>query len=205
MNVSVNLAQSVDLALAASANPGAITRGDLTDLTFSITSSPAAPSTFIDTLPTGLVPRSASAGAGSCTISGQSVSCALTNAPTTVDVAVQGSSPGMYADTGHLTSSVADPNPANNSASTTLIVVNSTPNCVLPTLRGAPLSVAKAVLPLVNCTLGKVKKASSNQVPKGDVISTAPASGVTSPPGTAVTITVSSGRRHRKHHRRHHH
>jgi Domain of unknown function DUF11/PASTA domain len=204
VNVRVNLVQSVDLALAAAATPSAITRGDLAELTFPASGSPNASATFTDTLPAGLIPLAASAGAGSCAIAGQSVTCALPGVPTTVSIAVRGSSSGMYTDTGHLTSSVADPNPANNSASTTLAVVSPppTPKCTVANLRGAPLSVAKAVLRLLNCRVGKVSRASSRQIPAGDVISTKPRSGRTAPVGTKVAIKVSSGkpRRHGHHH-----
>jgi Domain of unknown function DUF11/PASTA domain len=202
VNVSANLVQSVDMSLTGSAYPSAITRGDIAQLSFPVSGGPIATATFTDTVPTGLTPVSASAGGGSCTISGQSVSCTVDSSPTTVHVVVRGSSPGLYRVSGRVQSPLADPNPSNNSATATLMVVSSTSSCVIPKLRGAPLAVAKAVLPLVNCTLGKVRKASSKRIPKRSVISTSPGAGTTAPPGTAVTVTVSGRPKARK---KHHH
>jgi hypothetical protein len=202
LNLSANLVQSADMALAAAVTPAAITRSDVAQLAFQITGGPIANATFTDSVPPGLAPVSASAGGGSCTISGQSVSCTLNSSPSTVNLVVRGTSPGLYRVSGTVQSPLADPVPSNNSATATLMVVSSTSSCVVPKLRGAPLAVAKAVLPLVNCSLGKVRKASSKRIPKGSVISTSPGAGTTAPPGTAVTVTVSGRPKARK---KHHH
>ncbi len=202
VNVSANLVQSADMSLTAAATPSAITRNDVAELAFQISGGPIAAATFTDTLPSGLVPVSASSGDGSCTISNQTVSCTVDSSPTTVHVVVRGSSPGLYRVSGSVQSPLADPNPSNNSATATLMVVSSTSSCVVPKLRGAPLAVAKAVLPLVNCRLGKVRKASSKRIPTGSVISTSPGAGTTAPPGTAVTVTVSGKPKARKKHHR---
>jgi beta-lactam-binding protein with PASTA domain len=63
---------------------------------------------------------------------------------------------------------------------------------VVPKLGGASLAVAKFVLPLVGCKVGKVKHAKSKRVAKGDVISTSPGAG-SYPVGKRITLTVSSG------------
>jgi beta-lactam-binding protein with PASTA domain len=54
------------------------------------------------------------------------------------------------------------------------------------------------VLPLVNCKVGKVKKAKSKSVPKGDVISTNPGGGKKLAAGTKVAIKASSGKPKKK-------
>jgi hypothetical protein len=159
-----------------------------------VSGGPAATATFTDMVPAGLVPVTASAGSGSCDISGQSVSCTLNGVPTTVNVVVQGTSRGMHTDSGQVTSPLADSNPTNNVATATLAVVAPTSGvCQVANLRGAPLSVAKAVLRLLNCKVGKVRRAHSNRIPRGDVISTRPRAGKTARIGTKVAIRVSSG------------
>jgi Domain of unknown function DUF11/PASTA domain len=199
VNVTVNVVQTNDVGLSAATRPSTIALGDLADLAFKVSGGPAASATFTDVVPAGLVPVSASTGNGSCTISSQSVSCALSSVPSNVDITVQGSSPGMYTDSGQVTNPVPDTNLANNSASATLAVVSPGPGCTVPKLRGFPLRLAKQVIPLVHCRVGKVKRVASSRIPKGDVIATSPAAGRTSPAGTAVAITVSAGR-HGRHH-----
>jgi hypothetical protein len=194
VNVSANLVQSTDLSIAASVTPTAITSRGLADMTFPVGGGPIATATFTDTLPAGLVPVSALTDSGSCAISGQAVTCTLTSTPSTVTIAVRGTTIGMYSNTGQITSPLADPNPANNSASATLAVVRPTSGvCQVPTLRGAPLPVAKAVLRLLNCKVGKIRRAHSGRIPRGDVISTKPGPGRTAPVGTKVAIKVSAG------------
>jgi hypothetical protein len=193
INVSVNLEQTADLGVAATVVPSAIAQGDLAELTFRVSGDPIATATFTDTLPAGLVPVSAITDDGSCGISAQVVSCALTGVPSTVALAVEGAAPGMYTDSGQIMSPLPDPNSANNSTSAPLAVVSRTPNCRVPKLRRIPLSLAEAVIRLVNCRVGKVRKAASDQVPKGDVISTKPGPGTRSPAGTKIAVRVSSG------------
>jgi Domain of unknown function DUF11 len=200
INVSVNLLQSADMGLSgATATPSAITTGGIADVAFPITSNVEAPGTFTDTLPTGLVPIIASVGGGSCTITGQSVSCPVSTKSATVKIAVQGSIPGTYTDAGQITGELSDPNPGNNSTSVTLAVVSPspTPTCHVIKLKGAPIAVARAVLPLLNCKVGKISKASSKTVRKGDVISTSPGPGA-HPAGTKVSVKESSGRKKKK-------
>jgi hypothetical protein len=193
INVSVNLEQTAELGVAATVVPSAIARGDLAALTFRVSGDPIATATFTDTVPAGLIPVSALTDNGACDISGQSVSCTLKGVHSTVVVAVQGLSPGMYTNSGRITSTLPDPNPANNSGSASLAVVSRTPNCRVPKLRGAPLPLAKAVLQLVNCQVGRVRKAASHRIRKGDVVSTRPGAGMSVPPGTKIAIRVSLG------------
>jgi hypothetical protein len=195
-NVSVNLSQQTDLAISGSGSPSAVTTGDNAIFSFSVTATPAGAGTFTDQLPAGLTPAFVNAGTNPCTITGQLVSCSLTQLPVTVSIAVRGASPGTYTDNAEITNAVTDTNPANNTAAVTLGVVNKppTPQCTVPKLKGAPLAVAKSVLPLVNCKVGKVTKAKSKSVAKGDVISTKPGGGKKLAAGTKVAIKTSSGK-----------
>jgi beta-lactam-binding protein with PASTA domain len=72
----------------------------------------------------------------------------------------------------------------------------------VPPLAGTTAKLAKQLLGLLDCRVGKTRAASSKKVAKGLVISTTPGSGKTLPAGTKVTLTVSSGRPKRKHSRR---
>jgi hypothetical protein len=200
VNVQANLLQSTDLAITGAVSPNAVSTGDIAQFTFQVTANPAGAGTFTDTLPAGLQPTFAAAGTNTCTVSGQVVNCPLSSVPATVNVAVRGASPGTYTNTASVTSSLTDTNPGNNTVSNTLMVVNRppTPQCTVPKLKGAPLKVAKSVLPLVNCKVGKVKKAKSKSVPKGDVISTNPGGGKKLTAGTKVAIKTSSGKPKKK-------
>ncbi len=68
-------------------------------------------------------------------------------------------------------------------------------NCVVPSLAGQTLAAAKTALKAANCAEGKVTKKASSTVPKGDVISSAPAAGTTHTASTKVALTVSSGKK----------
>jgi hypothetical protein len=204
-NLVANLVQSVDAGVSGAATPSAIKTGDFANLAFQATGTPSS-ATVTDTLPNGLSPAFAAAGDGSCSISAQTVTCALKTLPTTVNIAVQGTTAGMYTDAASISTPVSDPNPSNNSASVALAVVNpvtspsgSAPapaeKCEVPKLKDAPLSVAKAVLPLLHCALGTVTKSPSKSVPRNDVISTTPGGGATAAAGTKVTIKESSGKK----------
>jgi hypothetical protein len=199
-NAEVNLVQSSDVALTGTASPSAVTTGTNLQLTFQATASPGGAGTFSDTLPSGLQPVFAAAGANPCTVSGQAVSCSLKTLPSTVNIAVRGATAGTYTNTASVASAITDPNPGNNTVSMTVGVVNPppTPQCTVPKLKNAPLAVAKSVLPLVNCKVGKVTKAKSKSVAKGDVISTNPKGGKKLAAGTKVAIKTSSGKAKKK-------
>ena len=66
--------------------------------------------------------------------------------------------------------------------------------CQVPTLRKVPVAVAREVLALLNCKVGKTKTATSRRIAKGLVIGTNPTGGWSAPAGATVTLTVSSGR-----------
>jgi hypothetical protein len=166
-----------------------------------VTSSPTGViGTLSDTLPSGLTPVAASSGSGACTIAGQAVDCPLSSTPATVNITVRGSTPGSYTNTARMLNPISEANPANNTAAVSLGAVNPppTPRCTVPKLRGVPLSVARAFLPLVNCKVGKVKKVRSKSVRKGNVISTTPKAGTNLAAGTKVAIKSSSGKAKKK-------
>jgi PASTA domain/Domain of unknown function DUF11 len=176
--------------------PTAVRTGDLANFAFQVTATPAGMGTFSDVIPAGLTPIAASTSSTVCTVAGQAVSCPLSALPATINVTVQGTTAGTYTDTAQAANSITDTNPANNTVSTTLAVVSppASPQCTVPKLTGAPLAVAKSVLPLVNCRVGKVTKATSRSVGKGNVVSTNPGGGKKLAAGTKVAIKISSGR-----------
>ncbi len=162
-----------------------------------------SPITFTDPVPSGLTVDFAGTSSGSCgtNTAVNLVTCTLAGLSAghsaTVGIVVTPKAAGSYPDAGTVAdvSPVTDPNPANNNASTTLkaAAAGAPAKCVVPKLGGTPESVAKKVLPLLGCKVGKVKKATSRSVAKGDVISTNPKAG-TYAVGKSVGITVSSGK-----------
>ncbi len=191
-----------DAALSLSASKA--TAGQPALLTATITNHGPSdePITFTDPVPPGLTVDFASSSSGTCTTNAvRIITCNLAGIPVggsaTVAIIVTPKAAQTYSDAGTVSdvSPVTDPNPANNNASTTLKVTaaGAPAKCVVPKLGGTPESVAKKVLPLLGCKLGKVKKASSKSVAKGDVISTAPGAGSYAV-GKSVGITVSSGK-----------
>jgi hypothetical protein len=161
------------------------------------------PITFTDPVPSGLSVDLAATSSGSCSTNAavNLVTCTLTGIPAgqsaNVAIVVTPKAAHSYTDSGTVAdgTSVIDPNPANNNASTTMKVAaaGAPTKCVVPKLSGTPESVATKVLPLLGCKVGKVKKATSKSVAKGDVISTAPGAGSYAV-GKSIGITVSSGK-----------
>jgi len=71
----------------------------------------------------------------------------------------------------------------------------STAQCVVPILHGrTTLTAAKQRLVANHCMTGKVKRAKSRTVPKGDVVSLSPTGGTKLAANSDVNITVSRGR-----------
>lgn len=209
LNVEVDLVQSMDLSLTASATPTAITAGGVGLLGFSISNAgpSAGTATLVDTVPAGLSVLAAFIGSGSCSVSGQQVAC--TTAPlavgssTPAGVVVLSGVPGAFVNAATLTSSLADANTTNNSAAATLSVNPITqatrPRCRVVALPRVPLKQAKAVLKALGCAIGGVSRRHSATIPKGEVISTSPGPGIR-PAGTVVKIVQSSGKpTHRTH------
>ena len=68
------------------------------------------------------------------------------------------------------------------------------PQCVVPKLKGLPLSFAKRLLSAANCALGKVtKKKAKKRSQVGKVLAQKTRAGSARPKGTKVAVTV--GRR----------
>jgi len=65
-------------------------------------------------------------------------------------------------------------------------------------LKGTALANAKKLLTVLNCQVGKVKRAPSRRIPKGIVIGSRPKAG-TYKGGQVVTLIVSSGKKRRGH------
>ena len=157
----------------------------------------SGPVQFTDQVPAALTVVSATAGSGTCSVSGQTVSCTITRLTTgqsaPVNIIVTPSKAGNFANSvtvaaGH---GLIETNPANNTASATVHVAPKS-RCTVPKLKGTPVKVAKRVLKLLSCKPGKVAHAHSSAVGKGQVIKTKPKAG-TYVAGTVVKLQVSSG------------
>ncbi|HWF34322.1 MAG TPA: PASTA domain-containing protein [Solirubrobacteraceae bacterium] len=203
MNLSVNLAQSQDIALAGAAAPASSVAGSGAAYVFNVANAGPGSGTitFTDSVPAALKVLGAGAGSGTCSTTGQTVTCTIdglaAGATAPVIIAVSSATAGSFPDSATVTAALPDPAPANNTATATLTftpaVVATVPSCKVVKLRGAPLAVAKVLLPALNCKLGKTTKKASKSVHKGDVISTSPGAGKTLTAGTKVNLVVSSG------------
>lgn len=210
MNVAANLVTRQDVGLTASTVPSTVTMGTPALLTSTVSNAgpSSSPFTVASTIPAGLKIDSAAAGSGSCTISGQQVTCTITGlAPgqsVPLDIVVtptvaRGYTYNVLAVTGGLW---PDPNPANNTASAQLSAVAAPQHaaqCFVPTLKGVRAPLAKKMLSLLGCHVGKVKRVHSKSVAKGAVIKTTPGAG-TYAVGKVVNLRTSSGREGNKHH-----
>jgi beta-lactam-binding protein with PASTA domain len=65
----------------------------------------------------------------------------------------------------------------------------------VPVLSGRPEASARDALTTSHLTVGAITNAYSESVPDGEVISSAPAAGTSLPPGRAVDLVVSKGRK----------
>lgn len=202
LNVAANLVQTVDAGLTIAAHPTVATVGGIGVFTFSLTNTGVSTgiASLSDSIPNGLSIVSAVAGSGTCGTLSQLVSCSISLAPgasVPISIVVSTSAAGTFTNTGAVTTSLADPNPANNAATASLTVQPAAgapaASCHVIALKGLPLPVAKSVLTALSCRPGAVSKKSSKSVPKGSVISTSPGPGSHSA-GTKVKLTVSSGR-----------
>ncbi len=151
--------------------------------------------TFTDTVPSGLSISSAFAGGGgSCSVSGQTVTCSIPNvasgSPVPVNVLVTPSATGSYVNHVAVTpAGLTQSNPSDNTATATLNVANLATNaCTVPNLKGASAKVAKRVLKQLGCNV-KVKRKKGRGVPKGAVLKTKPKPG-TYNLGRKITLIV---------------
>jgi len=203
MAMSAEFDGTMDAAVSASAGPAGAVAGGLAQLSALVTNGGpgSSPITFTDTVPAGLTIASAIAGLGTCSTSGQNVTCTISNlapgqsAPVAITVVPKSS--GTYPNSVAVSGApLTDPNPANNAASTSLVVKagprDATKVCIVPPLARTPLAAARRVLRGLHCRVGKVKRAPSRKVHRGDVISASPSRGVHKA-GTRVKLKVSSG------------
>jgi hypothetical protein len=202
LNLEATLVTQIDLGVSVSSSPAAPTVGSLAVLSATVSNSgPSSGSaTFTDAVPAGLTIDSAVAGSGTCSVSGQTVTCTIaglaagTSSPVTI--VVTPTATGSYANAASVTPvGTADPNPANNSASATVAVGPAllTARCTIPSLRGVTPALARTLLGALGCTAGPVKLVSSRRVRRGLVVGTSPGPS-TGAAALVVTIDVSSGR-----------
>ncbi len=151
-SVSAQRADPADLALTKSGSPNPVAAGSGLTYTIRVTDTgpdPATNALVSDDLPAEVQANSATASSGSCKISGKHVDCMLgtintLDVPTvTINVTVKAKTkPGTISNTASVSSDVADPQPANNSATatTTVIAAAAAPSCAgkLATLIGTP-------------------------------------------------------------------
>jgi uncharacterized repeat protein (TIGR01451 family) len=123
-NVSATISQSNDVSLTQAAENSTVVQGDdgVFVLNVANTGSSSAPVTVTDTLPSGLSLVSASAGSGVCSTSAQTVTCQVPGAPASIALVVSAAKAGTYTNSATASSSIADPNPSNNSATQALTV-----------------------------------------------------------------------------------
>ena len=71
----------------------------------------------------------------------------------------------------------------------------ASPTCTVPNVRTLRLAAAKRALVRAHCSLGRVTRAFTSTVQKGQVISQRPGPGAVRPEHAPVRLVVSSGRR----------
>jgi len=208
LNVAAAVVQGEDAGVTTSASSGTLAGGQA-PLSSTVTNAGplSGPITFTDNVPAGLTVTAAVAGQGTCTVSGQQVTCTVgglnpgTSVP--VDIVVVVASAGSFGNSVAVSTARPDPNASNNAATATLVVaavpvVNpvvsspSAPKCVVPNLRSTPKPIATRVLTLLGCKVGRTRSVHDRRVPRGDVIRTAPGAG-TYAHGRTVGLKVSSG------------
>ncbi|MTD14814.1 DUF11 domain-containing protein [Nakamurella sp. YIM 132087] len=209
---------SADVAVTHTVSPGSVAAGSQATWTLTATNrgpSTAASTVVTDTLPTGVTITSATIPAGTCTVTGSTVSCPVgdlapnQSAVITVVTTVAPNTPaGTLTANGSAASSTPDPNQANNSAAAALTVTTSAdlqvtttaatdpvvagrPETWTVTVRNNGPSDAAAVQVSVPAVAGQtITSASANQGTcsvTGGAVSCAPG---TVAAGTTVTVTV---------------
>jgi alpha-tubulin suppressor-like RCC1 family protein len=83
----------------------------------------------------------------------------------------------------------------NSATSVTATFTLKPKPCVVPKVKGKSLSAAKRAIKAHNCSVGKIKRATSSTVKKGRVISQKPRPGRRLRHGAKVNLVVSKGRR----------
>lgn len=211
VNVSANLVTTQDVAVSGAATPSSITAGGAAEYAFTVSNGgPSSGSiTFTDAIPSGLKILTAVAGSGTCSTTGQTVTCTISGlkagASVPVSIVVSAAGAGSYPDSASVNTALTDPNPGNNSVNTTLTVSNlPSPPCKTVRLTGLSPAFAKQLIGALNCKVGKVTSKASRSVRKGLVISSNPGAGKTLAAGSAVSVVVSSGPPKKKKHKKKH-
>ncbi len=217
LNVAAAVVQGEDAGVTMSASSGTLAGGQAR-LSSTVTNAGplSGPITFTDNVPAGLTVTAAVAGQGTCTVSGQQVTCTVgglnpgTSVP--VDIVVVAASAGSFGNSVAVSTARPDPNASNNAATATLVVaavpvvnpvVNrvvsspSAPKCVVPNLRSTPKPIATRVLTLLGCKVGRTRSVRDRRVPRGDVIRTAPGAGTYAHGRTVGLTRCPPGRRRR--------
>ncbi len=166
------------------------------------------PITFVDQVPSGLQIQSASAGLGTCSVAGQTVTCTVSGLPvgqsTFVDVVVAPTAVASYTNNVSVSvpSTDIDQVPGNNSASTTLAVTALPQECIVPgSLRKVPQAAAGTLLTELGCRVHVARQHSG--IAKGLVLNVRGGARAY-PYHQIVTLDVSSGpKKKAKKHKRH--
>lgn len=227
LNLGADIVQNMDISVTATSIPNNIKVGGTSVVNFVVSNNgnSVKPIELHYAVPSGLDILAASANGTDCTVTGQAVDCVIN------DVAVGGqavaqivlvaSAAGTYNNSATVSTRFTDPNPNNNTASTSITATavdsggggtggtggtgggnNATPPaCKTISLKGQKLSFAKKAIVALNCKVGKVSKKTSKKVKKGFVISTNPGSGKTLVNNAAINIIVSNGKPKAHHHK----
>jgi hypothetical protein len=206
-NIAVNLVQSEDASITQTSARTSVAAGGTDAFLLSVANTPApSPVSVTDSVPSGLSVDSVVPSSGSCTTSGQSITCTGVTAPATIAVIVTASQAGSFTNNASVGTPFADSNSANNSSSATLQVAGAvsaalevSPASEVAQVRWAslarlPLSDARTVIRDLGLKVGKITHKSSKSIHKGDVISTSAQVGQQIPIGTTITIVASSGK-----------
>lgn len=138
--------QDADVSIAKSDSIDPVTAGDAFTYVLDVRNDGPAQASGVgvsDTLPPGLTATAATSSAGSCTPSGQSVTCQIGDLPAMgsarieIDVQTSDTATGTLTNTATVTASSPDPNSANNQASETTTIQQPVPqNCALDIMPG---------------------------------------------------------------------
>jgi Domain of unknown function DUF11/PASTA domain len=179
-----------DLSVTQSVTPTTIGVGDVAVATVTLangSSGTAAGVTLGATVTPGLqiVGTFPSAGCGFT----PALSCPLGslagNGSTIAALVVKGLAVGAQTVSSGVSTASTDPNPANNTANTAITVEKRVAvKCNVPSLKGLTKAIAKRVLKIANCKLGKVKRKT------GAVTRQSPKAGKVLPAGSKVSITL---------------
>jgi uncharacterized repeat protein (TIGR01451 family) len=190
---------TADLALTKSVSAATAKVGG--SLTYTLTVSNGGPQAadgvvVTDTLPAGTTFVSAAASQGSCTGT-TTVTCAIgtlaNGASATVTINVKAASAGSKVNSASVTSTIADPTAANNTASATTTVAakpKPKPSCTVPNLRHKTLPQARKALKRHHCRLGTVKRASTKHTGAYRVRAQSVRAGRKLKNGTRVRVTL---------------